>query len=105
MYGVLPAFSIFSLLKSTGTYPFQDKDPFVIKTCPHIFIVGDQPRLETAMIKGPDGQSVRLLTVPSFRETGLLALLDSETLEVECVRLELFDGGNPSAHGAVTVEG
>lgn len=77
----------------------------MIKTCPHIFIVGDQPRLETTTINGPDGQSVRLLTIPSFRETGLLALLDSETLEVECIRLELFDKGNPSANGATIVEG
>jgi DNA polymerase delta subunit 2 len=77
----------------------------VIKTCPHVFIVGDQPRLETITIKGPDGQSVRLLTVPSFRETGLLALLDSETLEVECIRLELFDRGNASAHGTAIIEG
>jgi DNA polymerase delta subunit 2 len=87
-----------------GTYPFQDKDPFVIKTCSHIFIAGDQPRLESKTIKGPEGQTVRLIAVPSFRRTGILTLLDSETLEVESIKFELFEGGTTSANGVVVVQ-
>jgi DNA polymerase delta subunit 2 len=76
----------------------------VIKTCPHIFIAGDQSKLESKTIQGPEGQSVRLITVPSFRETGILALLDSETLEVEAVNFELFEDGQASANGMIVVE-
>jgi DNA polymerase delta subunit 2 len=74
----------------SGTYPFQDKDPFVLQDCPHVFVVGDQPRFETTVIEGPQNQSVRLIAVPSFRDTGLVILLDSETLEVDCIKFDVF---------------
>lgn len=41
------------------------------------------------MIQGPEGQSVRLITVPSFAETKELVLLDTETLEVTKVKIEV----------------
>jgi DNA polymerase delta subunit 2 len=62
----------------------------VLKDCPHVFIVGDQPQFETSVIAGPQNQSVRLITIPSFRETGLLVLLDSDTLDVDCIRFDVF---------------
>ncbi|OBT70196.1 hypothetical protein VE03_00128 [Pseudogymnoascus sp. 23342-1-I1] len=74
------------------SYPFQDDDPFVIKDCPHLYIVGSQPKFDTTVIEGPDGQMVRLITVPRFSETGELLLVDSETLEVERVVIDVFNG-------------
>jgi DNA polymerase delta subunit 2 len=62
----------------------------VLQVCPHIFVVGDQPQFETTVIEGPQNQSVRLITVPSFRDTGLVILLDSETLEVDCIKFDVF---------------
>lgn len=76
----------------TGSYPFQDDDPFVIKDCPHLYIVGSQPKFDTTVIEGPDGQMVRLIAVPRFSETGELLLVDSETLEVERVVIDVFNG-------------
>ncbi|KAJ6438575.1 microsomal signal peptidase subunit [Purpureocillium lavendulum] len=70
------------------SYPFQEDDPFVMKTCPHVYFVGCQPEFGTKVIDGPDGQSVRLITVPSFSETKEIALLDTETLEVTRVKIE-----------------
>ncbi|PNY25657.1 DNA polymerase delta small subunit [Tolypocladium capitatum] len=70
------------------SYPFQEDDPFVMKTCPHVYFVGCQPEFATKEIQGPDGQSVRLITVPSFAETKEFALLDTETLEVTRVKIE-----------------
>ncbi|GAB0134083.1 hypothetical protein EsDP_00002468 [Epichloe bromicola] len=67
------------------SYPFQEDDPFVLKTCPHLYFVGCQPRFATKIIAGPEGQSVRLITVPSFEETKQLVLVDTETLEVELI--------------------
>lgn len=62
----------------------------MLQVCPHVFIVGDQPQFGTSVIEGPQNQSVRLITVPSFRETGLVILLDSETLEVDCIKFDIF---------------
>ncbi|KAL8857243.1 MAG: hypothetical protein Q9178_006169 [Gyalolechia marmorata] len=72
-------------------YPFQEKDPFVIEECPHVYFVGNQPRYDTIVIEGPVGQLVRLISVPKFRETGELILLDTDTLEPEIVKFEVFD--------------
>ena len=43
------------------------------------------------MIEGPAGQTVRLIAVPKFKETGELVLLDMDTLEVEIVKFEIFN--------------
>lgn len=75
-----------------GCYPYQDRDHFVIEDCPHVYIVGNQPRFESSLIEGPTGQSVRLIAVPKFRDTGELLLLDAETLEVEVVKFGVFGG-------------
>ncbi|KAG9566521.1 hypothetical protein KCU77_g17097, partial [Aureobasidium melanogenum] len=71
-------------------YPFQDKDRFVIEKTPHVYIVGNQPRFESTVIQGPDGQSCRIISVPRFKDTGEMVLLDMETLEVEVVRFGLY---------------
>lgn len=52
--------------------------------------MGNQPRFESTVIDGPDGQSVRLIAVPRFKDTGELLLLDSETLEVEVVKFGVY---------------
>lgn len=72
-------------------YPFQERDQFVIEACPHVFFVGNQPRFDTCVIDGPEGQRVRLVTIPSFNETGELILLDSETLDVEILKFDIHD--------------
>jgi DNA polymerase delta subunit 2 len=77
--------------QAIGSYPFQDIDPFVLNDCPHLFFAGSQPKFDTAMIEGQDGQMVRLIAVPRFSETGEIVLVDSETLEVERVQISIFD--------------
>ncbi|KAL4950704.1 DNA polymerase alpha/epsilon subunit B-domain-containing protein [Aspergillus filifer] len=94
------------------SYPFQTHDPFVMQSCPHLFFAGNQPRFRTAIVEGDmprklngedtdtemggtDDQSiptVRLISIPKFRETGELILVDTETLEVEVVRFGGFAG-------------
>ena len=70
----------------TGSYPYQDDDPFVLTSCPHIFLVGSQPKFDTALVEGNEGQEVRLIAVPKFSETGEIVLVDTETLETSIVR-------------------
>lgn len=81
------------LMVLLGCYPFQMQDPLLIKDCPHVYFVGNQPRFETRVIDGPAGQLVRIIAVPKFRETGVLVLVDAETLGVECVQFGTFDRG------------
>jgi len=58
-----------------------------MKQCPHLYFVGCQPKFETKVIQGPNGQSVRLIAVPSFATTREVVLVDSETLGVSCVKI------------------
>jgi DNA polymerase delta subunit 2 len=78
-------FTDFILL--AGSYPFQDDDPFVLESCPHLYFVGCQPRFSTKLIHGPEGQAIRLITIPSFSATKEIVLVDVETLEVETVKI------------------
>ena len=77
------------LTPTTGAYPFQDDDPFVMDSCPHLYFVGGQPEFSTKIIQGPDGQMVRLVTVPSFAKTRELLLVDAETLDISKVKIAL----------------
>jgi DNA polymerase delta subunit 2 len=71
-------------------YPFQEKDQFVVEECPHVYFVGNQPRFDSTVIEGPAaGQTVRLVTIPRFYESGQLVLIDAETLEVELVQFDV----------------
>ncbi|EGX96736.1 DNA polymerase delta subunit 2 [Cordyceps militaris CM01] len=70
------------------SYPFQDDDPFVLNACPHLYFVGNQPAFGTRLIHGPDGQSVRLVAVPSFAVSKEIVLVDMETLDVTKVKIE-----------------
>ncbi|MBA0572205.1 hypothetical protein Golob_002562 [Gossypium lobatum] len=49
-----------------GCYPFTDRDPFLIDSCPDVYFVG------------LEGQLVRLICIPRFCETGV-AVVDSSS--------------------------
>jgi DNA polymerase delta subunit 2 len=102
--------SNYMLTVPLGSYPFQTVDPFVLETSPHIFFTGNQPSFKTAVIEAdapfrldgdvemtgssdetPAGR-VRLLSIPKFKETGELILVDTESLEVEVIRFGTFAG-------------
>ncbi|KAK2880022.1 hypothetical protein FQN49_000657 [Arthroderma sp. PD_2] len=79
-------------------YPFQDKDPFVIQSCPHVLFTGNQPRFQTTIVEGgPEGAGdeafakVRIIALPKFHETGEIVLLDAETLDVEVVKFGITE--------------
>lgn len=49
---------------------------------------------DTEMTDSSSGTTarVRLITIPKFKETGELVLVDTETLEVEVIRFGTFAG-------------
>ena len=69
-------------------YPYQDHDPFVLSECPHVYFVGNQPEFGSATIVGDEGQKVTLFTIPKFKETGELVLLNTDDLSVEVVQFD-----------------
>ncbi|ORX58190.1 hypothetical protein DM01DRAFT_1333854 [Hesseltinella vesiculosa] len=77
-------------------HPFQNHDPFLLDECPHVYFIGNQQQFETNVVKGEDGQSVRVVLVPSFAETGTIVLVNVSTLE--CLSLSFSDDfiGSPS---------
>jgi DNA polymerase delta subunit 2 len=34
------------------TYPFNDRDPFIIEKTPHVYFIGNQPQFEDSLLLG-----------------------------------------------------
>ncbi|ESW34328.1 hypothetical protein PHAVU_001G143200 [Phaseolus vulgaris] len=64
-----------------GCFPYTERDPFFIESCPHVYFVGNQDKFETRIVKGSEGQLVRLICVPKFSETGIAVMLNLRDLE------------------------
>ncbi|KAI4300689.1 hypothetical protein L6164_034037 [Bauhinia variegata] len=64
-----------------GCYPYTDRDPFFIESCPHVYFVGNQDKFATRVVKGSEGQLVRLISIPKFSETGVAVTLNLRDLE------------------------
>ncbi|EJS43023.1 hys2p [Saccharomyces arboricola H-6] len=69
-------------------YPYTEKDPFVLQKWPHVYVVGNQPNFGTRLMKIGD-KSIRIISVPEFSSTGVVVLLNLETLEVETVKIDI----------------
>jgi DNA polymerase delta subunit 2 len=68
-------------------YPFQDEDPFLVKECPHLYFAGCQDKFGKRTIQGPSGQKVLVISVPRFRKSKQIVLVDLDSWEVEVVRI------------------
>lgn len=65
------------------SYPFTDRDPFVIQKCPDVYFVGNQDHFNTLEYEGPDSQKVTLVLVPSFEVDPVCVLINLKTLRCE----------------------
>ena len=80
------------------TYPFPDRDPFILTETPDLYIVGNQISCSDRLIEcstDPTGsdvaQSCRLIAVSKFAKTGEVVLVNTRTLEVDVIQLELAE--------------
>lgn len=75
-------------------YPFCDEDPFVLLPAtrvPQLYFAGNQPAFATSLVEIKDqsastewGHSVRLLCLPSFRDTATVVLCDISDSDLPC---------------------
>uniref|UniRef100_A0A7N0V3T3 DNA polymerase delta small subunit n=3 Tax=Kalanchoe fedtschenkoi TaxID=63787 RepID=A0A7N0V3T3_KALFE len=63
-----------------GCYPYTDRDPFIIESCPHVYFAGNQDFYGTRLFTGSEGQQVRVICIPKFCETGLAVVLNLRNL-------------------------
>lgn len=68
-------------------FPVARDDPFILETCPHVLFAGNQKHFATRVVDASNsagaagkGQSVRVVTVPSFAETATVVLVDLKDL-------------------------
>ncbi|MCO5580868.1 hypothetical protein L7F22_034740 [Adiantum nelumboides] len=75
-----------------GCYPYTDKDPFILDTCPHVYFCGNQEKYMTRLVKGEQGHLVRLVSVPHFYDTGIAVLVNLKNLDchVLCLSTDLL---------------
>ncbi|KAH9625514.1 hypothetical protein KSS87_012115 [Heliosperma pusillum] len=71
-----------------GCYPYTDRDPFILESCPHVYFVGNQSTFESRLIKGPEEQVTRIISIPKFCETGIAVMLNLRTLECNALSFE-----------------
>lgn len=62
------------------SYPYMVKDPFLLTSTPHLYVSGNQPYYDTRLVESVDENddpvTVRLVTVPSFKETGQIVVVE-----------------------------
>ncbi|KIK74894.1 hypothetical protein PAXRUDRAFT_835860 [Paxillus rubicundulus Ve08.2h10] len=68
-------------------HPYRERDPFVLEETPDIYIIGGMLEFDTALVRPEHGSEnasrrCRVVLVPSFSETGVLALVNMRTLDV-----------------------
>ncbi|KAH3686746.1 hypothetical protein WICPIJ_002268 [Wickerhamomyces pijperi] len=69
-------------------YPYEEKDPFCLNEIPHVYVVGNQPSFEETTVSFKDrGLEVKAISVPKFKQTGEIIILDLAMLECEAVRI------------------
>jgi len=66
-----------------GCYPYTGEDPFIIDKCPHVLFTGNAPSFGCRIFRGSDNQTVLLLAVPRFAETGSCVMVSLNTLECQ----------------------
>jgi DNA polymerase delta subunit 2 len=72
-------------------HPYFAVDPFLMHETPNFYIVGGQKRFGTRLVVGEDGEErCRIVLVPEFSETGVMVLVNMQTLAVKTIKFGLY---------------
>lgn len=63
-----------------GCYPCAGEDPFAMDETPHVYFAANQAEYATALVEGPQQQTVRLLCIPDFASTGTIVAVNLKDL-------------------------
>jgi DNA polymerase delta subunit 2 len=61
-------------------YPYKDRDPFYVSSSPHVYFAGNQPAFGARLVRDGDTKTL-LVSVPDFAATGIVAMVNVDTLE------------------------
>ena len=61
-------------------YPYKDRDPFYVSSSPHVYFAGNQPAFGARLVRDGDTKTL-LVSVPDFATTGIVAMVNVDTLE------------------------
>uniref|UniRef100_A0A2M4ALT6 DNA polymerase delta subunit 2 n=2 Tax=Anopheles triannulatus TaxID=58253 RepID=A0A2M4ALT6_9DIPT len=75
-------------------YPYYQKDPFIVSECPHVYFAGNCGEFMTEQWTGADGQTTRLICVPSFSEYQSIAVVNLRTMECKKVSFAVDSFGD-----------
>jgi len=67
-------------------YPLT-KDPFLIKSSPHVYFCANQSEFDTKVLDN----GTRLICVPSFKKTRQIVLIDLRDLSVFTIKFDCAD--------------
>ncbi|XP_063669955.1 DNA polymerase delta subunit 2 isoform X6 [Pan troglodytes] len=73
-----------------GCYPFYKTDPFIFPECPHVYFCGNTPSFGSKIIRGPEDQTVLLVTVPDFSATQTACLVNLRSLACQPISFSGF---------------
>ncbi|XP_043585823.1 DNA polymerase delta subunit 2-like isoform X1 [Bombus pyrosoma] len=62
-------------------YPSSEIDPFIITECPDIYFVGNMDKYDTKLFTADEGQTIRLICIPTFSKTQTGVLVNLQDLE------------------------
>ena len=61
-------------------YPYKDRDLFYVSSSPHVYFAGNQPAFGARLVRDGDTKTL-LVSVPDFATTGIVAMVNVDTLE------------------------
>lgn len=64
-------------------YPYYGKDPFILKSLPHVYFCGNQDKFQQGIFNDTNGNKVHLISLPRFSVTGTCVFLNLRTFECE----------------------
>ena len=87
------------------SYPFHEEDPFIIHECPNVYFTGNMDQYEERLVYSTvniaSKQAVKLISVPTFRKSKSIVLLDLGTLQSYEVKFDLSEGIMPVRDSAM----